>query len=632
MLNVLTKYLLKPLHHGYRALSRRNKRSILIAMDVFLFFLAIYSSFWLRFGEDDSEVHISKYAGLVLLLITIKLLVFYFKGIYRPVIRYTGLEFLSTAGAAVFYSSGMLVILAYLQGFWPLPRSVLIIDALLTFILVIGVRLLIRSLAHQLTFRCRPTSKLPERLVIYGAGVAGSQLARALQNDHGYSIVSFVDDNADLQHQVIQGFRVYSPEYLHQLYRQQPFNTVILAIPSLDKVRKRQIIEQLQSLPVLVKTVPSLTEILSDKLSISAIRNIDVVELLGREEVKPDPELLRLNITGKSVLVTGAGGSIGSELCRQIAQLAPKFLVLYELSEHALYQIDLELGEIYPYVQRFAYLGNVTHQSYLETILRRHEVDTIYHAAAYKHVPLVEHNPGPGVYNNVGGTLMAAQSAINCQVSHFVLISTDKAVRPTNVMGASKRVAELLVQGLADQPHINTCFAMVRFGNVLDSSGSVVPRFRKQIAEGKPLTVTHRKVTRYFMSIPEAVRLVLQAGAMAQGGEIFLLDMGEPIPIYHLAEQMIRLSGLVPVEDIPIEIVGLRPGEKLYEELLIDSATSRPTKHPKIFAAREAKMRWLDLKPQLETLLNKAELNDYDGIIAQLKALVPEYCAAFNRT
>lgn len=626
MLDFLRQLLTKSLHNNYLLLSRRYKRLILIILDIVLFSLAFYSAFWLRFSADDSNSDIWKYSWQFFLLILIKLLIFNFKGIYRPVLRYTGLEFLATATQAVFYSSGILVILAYLQGFWPLPRSILMVDALLTLMLVIGIRLLIRYLVHQIMLSFPRTNNLTERLIIYGAGVTGIQLARALREDCAYRLIAFVDDNPDLQKQVvIQGLKVYSPRNLPKLFQQKPFDTVLLAMPSINRVRKREIIERLQSFPVQVKTIPTLAEILSGKLPINEIRNIDVAELLGREEVKPNQDLLQINVKGKSVLVTGAGGSIGSELCRQIAQLEPKCLVMYELSEFSLYNIDTELADTYPDCMRIAYLGSVTDENYLEKILKQHSVDTIYHAAAYKHVPLVETNPAQGVYNNVAGTLTAARCAIACNVSNFVLISTDKAVRPTNVMGASKRVAELVVQGLADQPGIATCFAIVRFGNVLDSSGSVVPRFRQQIAQGRPITVTHLEVTRYFMSIPEAVRLVIQAGAMASGGEVFLLDMGNPIRIYDLAVQMIRLSGFVPEKDIPIQITGLRPGEKLYEELLIDAAKVKSTQHPKIFSAYEYKISWEILSPSLQALLAHARLNNQEAVVAQLKNMVPEY-------
>jgi len=595
-----------------------------MGIDAVLFVLAIAGAFALRFNSELIYKYASTYFWRILLLLGIKIVIFNLKGMYRPILRYTGLEFLSTVGAAVLYSSGTQVLIAYLQGYWPLPRSILIIDALLTLVLVVGVRLIILWLFRQIKYRVSG-NKAPERLAIYGAGVAGSQLARALIHETKYRLIGFIDDNKELQDQVIQGVRVYSPAELPKLLVNKPIDTVILAMPTINKTKKRQIINHLQSLEIFVKTIPTPAEILSNQVAISEIRNIDVSELLGREEVLPTPELLGLNITDKSVLVTGAGGSIGSELCRQIAQLRPKCLVLYEISEYSLYTIEMELTEKYSTLNIAAYLGNVTDQIHLMSVLKKHQVDTIYHAAAYKHVPLVEANPAQGIYNNVFGTLTTARCAVICEVSNFVLVSTDKAVRPTNVMGASKRIAELVVQGLANKNETTTCFAIVRFGNVLDSSGSVVPRFRKQIASGKPITVTHPDVTRYFMSIPEAVRLVIQAGAMATGGEVFLLDMGEPIRIYDLAIQMIRLSGLEPGRDIEIEITGLRPGEKLYEELLIDGDNIRPTKHPKIYSAHEQFKSWEILQPLLEELLAEARINNNDALLSKIKELVPEY-------
>ncbi|NEP32957.1 nucleoside-diphosphate sugar epimerase/dehydratase [Moorena sp. SIO3B2] len=618
-------YLLIKLYGGYNSISRRQKRQFLVALDAFLFCLAIYLAFWLRFDETLPLSGIVQYAWLIILLIVVKLIGFQVCGIYRPILRYTSLEFITTALQAVFYSSGVLVILAYLHGSWPLPRSVLIIDAFLTLFLLIGLRLLIRSSTHNLAYYAH-SNLPPERLVIYGAGAAGSQLAAALANQRTYRLIAFIDDNSDLQHRVvIQGLKVYSPAKLRLLWQQKAFDTVILAMPSVTKETKRCILEGLQSLSIPVKTVPSLNEILSGGVSIEKLRKIDIADLLGREEAAPDIELLEMQVTGKVVLVTGAGGSIGSELCRQIAKQQPQCLVLYELSEFALYNIDLELAETYPQLQRFAYLGNVTDKDHLSTVLRDHQVETVYHAAAYKHVPLVEVNAARGIENNVLGTWTTVRCAIECAVKNFVLISTDKAVRPTNIMGASKRVAELVVQALAAQPGHSTRFAIVRFGNVLNSSGSVVPRFSRQIAQGQPITVTDREITRYFMTIPEAARLVMQAGAMASGGEVFLLDMGEPIRIYDLALQMIRLSGLIPQQDIEIKITGLRPGEKLYEELLISGDNVKPTRHHKIFSAQEYFWSWEILQPQLIVLLDKARLNDRAGIVTQLCNLVPEY-------
>ncbi|MCA2552700.1 MAG: polysaccharide biosynthesis protein [Microcystis sp. M04BS1] len=606
------------------SLSRSSKRSILIVTDCLIFGLSIYLAFSLRFNLSLEYQQIRPFFGEILSLIAIKLLVFYLKGIYRPVVRYTGLEFLSSVLQAVLYSSGVLISLAYFQRDAFLPRSVLIIDALLTLVLVIGVRLLIRSVFHRLNIYVSRVDREPT-IVIYGAGVVGRQLARSLQNDPHYRLLAFVDDNPDLQQRVIQGIRVYPPSQLPLLHQKRAFDWVVLAIPNLDKARKRQIIESLETLPIDIKTVPPLSKILSGETTINQIRSVDVSELLGREEILPHPELLGKNVTGKAVLVTGGGGSIGSELCRQIAFLKPKCLVIYELNEFSLYKIDLDLSENYSDLRKYAYLGNVLDPNHLARVIQQHQIETIYHTAAYKHVPLVEANASQGVYTNVWGSLNVAQTAIENSVSNLVLISTDKAVRPTNIMGASKRCAELVVQALAALPDTSTCCTIVRFGNVLDSSGSVVPRFREQIAQRKNITLTHRDIIRYFMSIPEAVRLVIQAGAMAKGGEVFLLDMGEPVRIYDLALQMIRLSGLELGQDIDIEITGLRPGEKLYEELLIDTDKARPTAHPKIFCAHEYFLAWDELQIKLEQLLNYIQLNDRQGLVKSLQDLVPEY-------
>jgi len=620
-----SRYLLDKIYSIYRPLSRRQKRYLLITTDIFLFCASIYLAFFLRFETLFPFSEIFKHTGLIITLFTIKLLAFRFKGIYSPIIRYTDVEFLGNILQAVFFSSITSIVLAYLQGLWPIPRSILIIDAFLTLFLVIGVRLLIRSSLQNLIVYTQ-SKQCQERLLIYGAGKAGYQLVRGLLNDPNYCPVAFVDDNPDLHWQtVVKGLKVYSSSDISKLWHQRKFDTVILAMPSINRKNKLRIIEKLQDLSIPVKTTPTLGEILSGKVAIQKIRNVDITELLEREEVAPDTKLLQKQVKDKIVLVTGAGGSIGSELCRQIAQQQPKCLILYELNELALYSIDLELSENFPCVQRYAYLGNVTNQDYLKSILNRHQVETVYHAAAYKHVPLVEANPARGIENNVLGTFIAARCAIDCQVNNFVLISTDKAVRPTNVMGASKRVAEMIIQAFATQPEMITRFAIVRFGNVLNSSGSVVPRFRKLIAQGKSITVTHKDITRYFMSIPEAARLVMQAGAMAKGGEVFLLEMGEPVRIYDLAEKMIRLSGLKIGHDIDIEITGLRPGEKLYEELLIEGKNVKATEHPKIFCAREHFWEWEILQSELNILLENARTNNTEELLIQLCKIVPEY-------
>ena len=611
------------LHTVAYSISRQRKRHILMAVDTLVLLIAIYSAFLLRFSFE-MPLQVNEYVWLIAVLIGTKLIWFHLLGLYRPILRYTGIEFLAPATKAVFCSSTTLVLIAYLFASKQLPRAVLVIDAILTLLLIVGARLTLRSMIRCI-YSLSHTKHFQERVIIYGAGAAGSELAASLSANPHYRVIAFVDENASLHDHSLQGLPVYAPHQLASLQEKKPYDTILLALPNVDGRTKRRIIQELEELKVNVKTIPSISEIISGKISINKLRKVDITDLLGREQVEPHLDLLQMNITGKAVLVTGAGGSIGSELCRQIAQHHPRCLVLYELSEFALYNIDLELAERHPTLNRVSCLGSVTDHAYFSSVLRKYDVDTIYHAAAYKHVPLVESNPTAGIVNNVSGTLTAARCAIACQVQQFVLISSDKAVRPTNVMGATKRVAELILQGLAELPDHKTCFTMVRFGNVLDSSGSVVPRFRKLIAEGKPLTITHPEMTRYFMSIPEAASLVIQAGAMATGGEVFLLDMGEPVRIYDLAVQMIQLSGLELGHDIEIQITGLRPGEKIYEELLIDCSKARATLHPKIFCATEEKLSWLTLEPRLENLLMQAQLHQWEPMITELKRLVPGY-------
>jgi FlaA1/EpsC-like NDP-sugar epimerase len=609
----------------YGSLSRNRKQVILGVTDVIVFVIAITLAISLRFQFNSAvqQLFLEDFWKLAL-FVALKLLVFRLVGVYKPILRYTGLEFLSTIAQGTVISSSIWIFCSLQQGLMPFSWGVLVVDGLMTLVLVVIARLLIRWFVQSLLQNVLG-GRAAEAVIIYGAGVAGVQLAHSLRHEPGYRLVAFVDDNQELQNSLLEGHRIYERGRLESLVKTEGADTIILAMPSIDHDQRKEIIRSLKFLSVTIKTVPSLPEILTSKYSLNNIRRVDVADLLGREEVLPEPDLLFTNITNKSVLVTGAGGSIGSQLCREIAELKPKCLVLYELSEFALYSIDLELNKNYPDLQCFSYLGNVVDQTHFSSVLQTHGVQTIYHAAAYKHVPLVEANPAQGIRNNVTGTLSTAQCAIEAKVQNFVLISTDKAVRPTNVMGTTKRCAELVIQALAAQPNCPTCFGIVRFGNVLDSSGSVVPRFRQQIAAGSPITVTHRDVTRYFMSIPEAVRLVIQAGAMATGGDVFLLDMGEPVRIYDLAEQMIQLSGLEVGKDVEIQITGLRPGEKLYEELLIDGDNIQPTRHPKIFSAYEQKLRWSKLEPMLKILFHSAQVNDTPAIIRQLQQLVPEY-------
>ncbi len=621
------------LFRGVIALPQRWRRYILFAIDSINFGIATCVALSLRFEDANWIEYSTIYAQAISLIIPVKFALFYMLGMYRQLLRHTGLDMVTVIFKASVISEAAVTALSFLLGFQVLPRSVQIISALATWALVLSSRFTMRQCLNLPELRLRSRKKQAvivrssnptERIVIYGAGAAGCQLAQALAETSPHQVVAFVDDDVILQGRLVHKNKIYPPNLLSTLIAQQHITTVLLAIPSATPQEKRRVLQFLSKLPVKVKTVPTIAEIVSGKVSIGQIRNVDISDLLGREEVLPDPSLLRVNITNKVVMVTGSGGSIGSELCRQIAQQNPKLLVLYELNEFALYEIDAELAECYPNMARMTCLGSVTDSKRLEEVLTEAKVETVYHAAAYKHVPLVEANPVQGVLNNIHGTLMAASSADKCKVNTFVLISTDKAVRPTNVMGATKRIAELVLQALAAQPKTHTRFVMVRFGNVLNSNGSVVPRFRKQIAAGKPITLTHLEMTRYFMSIPEASRLVIQAGALGKGGEVFLLDMGEPVKIYDLAVQMIELSGLVPNEDIEIRVTGLRPGEKLYEELLIGT-DALATSHPKIHAAREAMIPWMQLEPLLDQLFLAVYQSDKEKIRSLLKTLVPEY-------
>jgi FlaA1/EpsC-like NDP-sugar epimerase len=608
----------------YLKFNRSGKRWIFRIVDCIIFVISIYIAFVLRFDFFDAFDWFPRYIEQIILIWPIKLIFFSIVGIYRPVLRYAGLEFLGTAFVASIGSTGLLALSGFLLVITPLPRSIIILDSILTLILMVSIRLIIRWMVYNAVVQT--DSELNrERVIIYGAGEAGSQLVQALSNDNSYKVVGFVDDNSQLHNQSIHGVTVHSPKKLSQLVKRLKVSSVLLAIISAGKHRNIEVVESIQHLGVQIKTIPGIGEIISGKVSISEIRKIDIIDLLGREEVDPDPVLLQKVIQNKVVLVTGAGGSIGSELCRQIIQQNPKKLILFELNEFALYKIDIELSDEYSRIDIIPILGSVLNQELLEIVFSEHAVETIYHAAAYKHVPLMESNIEEGVLNNIKGTLACVQSSVNSNVSTFVLISTDKAVRPTNIMGATKRISEMILQAYSYLNNVNTKFNTVRFGNVLDSAGSVVPRFRKQLAEGKNLTITHKEIKRFFMSIPEAARLVIQAGALGKGGDVFLLDMGEPIRIYDLAVQMIELSGLSLGKDVYIEITGVRPGEKLYEELLINKENSVPTSHPKIFSEKEQYIEWDKLETKLENLFQAVQGRNKEQIIKELKEFVPEF-------
>ncbi|MBS0043577.1 polysaccharide biosynthesis protein [Shewanella sp. M16] len=578
------------------SLKRSQKRLVSVAVDsVFLLF-----AFWfaLLVRLDSVEVLLkSQYWGLIALTLPVSIAAFVRLGLYRAVLRYLGSQALSAIVAGVFVSTITLVLLAY-YGSVDLPRTVPFIYAAFSLVFVGGARALMRSLVGS------GMNRRGEPVIVYGAGVSGRQTSIALAQSHEYYPIAFIDDDESLQDTVIQGLHVHAPKDLRKLIKQKAATRVLLAMPSAARSRRQDIINQLESLAVKVMTLPAMADLVSGDKLFSDVKEVEIEDLLGRDSVAPRQDLLAANIKNKVVMVTGAGGSIGSELCRQILKQSPSKLVLFELSEFALYSIERELNstahELGLEIEILPIMGSVQRENRVQAVMQAFKVQTVYHAAAYKHVPLVEHNVVEGVRNNIFGTLYTARAAIAAKVETFVLISTDKAVRPTNIMGTTKRMAELALQALSKDSH-KTRFCMVRFGNVLGSSGSVVPLFRKQIANGGPVTVTHPEITRFFMTIPEASQLVIQAGAMGKGGDVFVLDMGKSVKIVDLAAKMIRLSGFDikdeahPDGDITIEFSGLRPGEKLYEELLIgDDVTG--TGHERIMTANEIYLPWNELE------------------------------------
>ena len=570
--------------------------------------------------------------------------VFVTQGLYRAIFRYTGITALLTTGKAVAIYGAMLSVILLTAQWEGVPRSVGILQPLI-FLLLVGAS---RSLGW-LWLKDR-TDVAPYRLLIYGAGSAGAQTAAGLGSTSQYQLCGFVDDDPAKGGRTINGSRVYPSKDLSRLVKRLDVTDVLLAVPSASRLRRRQIIESLRDLPVRIRTLPGLTDLASGRVTVTDFQDLDIADLLGREPVTANPALLVQNLAGKVVMVTGAGGSIGSELCRQIVLQNPLILLLVDHSEFALYNIHQELQQMVeqpselPDCTLVPLLASVSNTSRIREILCTYRPTSVYHAAAYKHVPMVEINVSEGIRNNVFGTLIVVRAALDYGVKHFVLVSTDKAVRPTNVMGASKRIAEMILQAIAatntapfdDDGTISkvernwkspTQFSIVRFGNVLGSSGSVIPLFRRQIASGGPITVTHAEVTRYFMTIPEAAQLVLQSGAMAEGGDVFVLDMGEPIKIFELAKRMVMLSGLTvrdqlhPSGDIEIQCTGLRPGEKLHEELLIGE-NPLDTSHPRIWRARETFRPWADLCISLDSLLNAANAHNEVGIRKLLGEIV----------
>ncbi|MHA6604774.1 polysaccharide biosynthesis protein [Photobacterium damselae] len=617
---------------SFFSIPRIYKRAVSVCVDLLFIQIAFWGAFWTRLGDLD-EMGYPEYWYLISFLSLSTIVCFIRSGYYRAILRYLNINAIFTLAIGSVISTIIFVITTYFFNIW-VPRSVSIIYLGYLFVLTGGARLSVRMFFSQRCMKRKPN------VVIYGAGVAGRQLTNLLRQGDELNPVAFIDDNVKLQKNIIQGLYVFSRVQILYLVNKYKVDKILLALPSASRSQRRAIVESLVNLPVEVLSIPNLDSIVHDNVSLDQLRDVAIEDLLGREPVKPREDLMSANITDQVVMVTGAGGSIGSELCRQIVKFKPKSLLLFELSEYCLYSIEKELSEYVLKrgldVEIVPLLGSVQRINRLETIMKTFHVDTIYHAAAYKHVPMVEYNVVEGVRNNVFGTFYTAQAAVNAGVSSFVLISTDKAVRPTNVMGTTKRMAELGLQALASEEakkDAGTRFCMVRFGNVLGSSGSVIPLFKRQIKEGGPITITHPDIIRYFMTIPEAAQLVIQAGAMGKGGDVFVLDMGEPVKIVDLAENLVKLSGLElktednPFGDIELKYTGLRPGEKLFEELLIGNNVGK-TEHSRIMTANE---EYLSLHSYNE-VLNKLDVACHEFNHEEIRQILLDTPTGFHPT
>jgi len=573
-------------------LDRIYKQLITLFFDVVILTVSLWLSFFLRFGEPFNSYLVDN-LWLFIFVPIIAIPLFVKLGLYRAVLQYIGIKVISTSFNAITISCFAITFFMYFfldSSSEDLPRSIMPIFWFVSNTFIITSRFLLKGMMYSWDNRVNKR----KQTIVYGAGSAGVQLAESLKKSIDYAPVAFIDDDKQKHGTIINFLKISSFNSLKKVIKKHEAKLILIAIPSTSQSRRVEILKKLSKFPLEVKVLPSVDNIINGEVTIESIKKVQVEDILGRDAVVPQEKLLKKNIKAKNVLVTGAGGSIGSELCRQILELSPSKIVLIENSEFNIYSVHQELLKSKKKFEIIPKLATVTNLQQVNQIIKEHEINTIFHAAAYKHVPMVEMNISEGVYNNVIGTYNVAKAALDNNVENMLLISTDKAVRSTNVMGASKRFSELILQAFSEEKS-NTCFSMVRFGNVLDSAGSVVPLFRGQIKEGGPVTVTHRNITRYFMSIPEAVQLVLQAGAMAKGGDVFVLDMGDPIKILDLAYRMIHLSGLKPIDtenpngDIKIKFTGLRPGEKLYEELLIGDDVIQ-SEHPRIMQAREEKL------------------------------------------
>ena len=609
---------------------RAYKKLILVFMDTGIFALAIWAAFALRTNTATPDFN-NTYLKLLLIVSIVRIPVFIKLGLYRSFLRYPSEKLWSITAQGVAVSTLFIGAVLYLVDLSGEPRSVLFIEPFVSFFLVVSSR----QLLGKQVFKMATGAAKRERIIIYGAGLAGIQMAHSVRVMESLKAVAFIDDDPSKWNMLVADLKVYPPSAIPKLMDKYQVKRAIIASPSTSSVERRKMGFHLRKAGLEYGEMPNFLEIVKGNVKIEDLFHVNAGDLLQRETVEPDRKLLKEIILDSAVMITGAGGSIGSELSRQIAALDPTSLVLFDVSEYALYSIDMEIRRMYPHLNVVPVLGSVLNRNLVRDALIEHRVTTVYHAAAYKHVPLVEVNPIEGVRNNVIGTKTVAEESAKASVKNFVLVSTDKAVRPTNVMGASKRVAELACQFVAQQAGrlealdgilpVPTKFSAVRFGNVLDSAGSVVPLFRKQIAEGGPLTVTHKDVCRYFMTIPEASQLVIQASAMSTGGEVFLLDMGEPVRVYDLAKRMVELATRNVDREIEIKITGLRPGEKLYEELLVDASSSEETAHQKIYKSIERGPSVEKISQQLELLTNALTEQDLDAVLAVLQDLVEGY-------